>query len=91
MAISLIVWIGISHPAVPKKKICDTRFPAVRIAKNSAVKDKPTPIFAKAIFFHPFFVVKSNELVLLYQTASAVASPRYVIPLLFQNFFVFSK
>lgn len=27
----------------------------------------------------------------LYQTASAVASPRYVIPLLFQNFFVFSK
>ena len=35
----------------PKKKICDTRFPAVRIAKNSAVKDKPTPIFAKAIFF----------------------------------------
>ena len=35
---------------MPKKKICDTRFPAVRIAKNSAVKDKPTPIFAKAIF-----------------------------------------
>ena len=27
----------------------------------------------------------------LYQTASAVASPRYVIPLLFQNFFRFLK
>ena len=36
--------------------------------KISAVKDKPTPIFAKAIFFHPFFVVKSSELVLLYHS-----------------------
>ena len=35
--------------------------------------------------------IRAYTLSALYQTASAVASPRYVIPLLFQNFFVFSK
>ena len=32
--------------------------------KNSVAKDKPVHILARAILFHPFLVVKTNELVL---------------------------
>ena len=39
-------------------------FGIANIVKNSTVNAKPVNTFVKAIFFQPFFVVKTSELVL---------------------------